>query len=806
MWREIQYALRLLGKTPGFTALTLFVLAAGLGTAIYMYVLVRTLAYAELPYPDADRIVSIGAVINGTEQGGNSISWYDFQQMAKAQTRFEQFALMRSTNTMLSGIALPRQISTQSYSSNAPFELTAVPAMLGRILQPADFTDDAAAVTVLSWQLWQNDFNGNRDVIGQVVKLDDEPATVIGVMPRDYAFPDVAQMWVPLRRSGVSQPGDGPYSRIIGKLRAEASLRDADAELKAIAKRLEQQSPVTNANVSVEVYPLTQHEMAGSMVIIALMIGAAVFILLLVVLNAGNLLLARATERKKEIAVRAALGAPRHRLVREMLWEALLLALGGGVIGLFFASWALLWSKQQFFRMTDVLPFWWQFSFDNRTLWLALALTVITALLIGLYPALRASAGDLNRFLRDGNRGAQSLQITRMNQVLVITEIALSVALLIAALTLVASSRNTAAADYGARTEGILTASIDLYRQRYDNLDNMVRFGQQLEADFATTPGVEAFALSCHVPGNHGPVWTYQVEGVEVPDRHYPSATKVVISDNYFRVYEIPLLSGRVFDSREQATSERVVIVSNRFAEKNWPEQQAIGKRIDLDREHAPDDRKWYTVIGIVAEVVYGAPQSDVATLPEIYLSFRQSPDEDMMISVATQGEPMALARPLAQSVVRVDADLPLQQVMSLSDRHALDTAGLDFVAELFLAFGGLGILLAGSGMYGVIARAVALRTQELGVRRALGASEDRVLMMLMKQGGLRFVIGGGFGLAVGLAMTQAVASILYDVDGELMIITVAVLMLVGALVATATLLPARRAVNLSPAAALRYE
>ncbi|NQD38444.1 FtsX-like permease family protein [Permianibacter sp. IMCC34836] len=805
MWREIQYALRLLGKTPGFTALTLFVLAAGLGTAIYMYVLVTTLAYAKLPYPDSDRIVSAGGLINGKEQGGNSVGWYDFQQLSQSQTQFEQLALARNTHTMLSGIAAPRQIMTYNYSNSSPFEITAVPALLGRTLQPDDFTANAAPVTVLSWQVWQSDFNGDANVIGRAVKLDDEPATVVGVMPRDYAFPDTAQMWVPMR-SGVMRPGGGPYGRLIGKLKADSSLSAADAELKTIAKRLEQQSPETNANFSFQLLPHTQQEMAGSMVIIALLIGAAIFILLLVVLNAGNLLLARAAERKKEISMRAALGAPRHRLVREMLWEALLLALGGGLIGLFFASWALLWSKQQFYTMANVLPFWWQFSFDSQTLWLALLLTVLTALGIGLYPALQASAGDLNRYLRDGSRGAQSLQLTRMTNVLVVTEIALSVALLIAALTLVASSRNIAAADYGARTNGVLTASLDLYRGIYDQPENMVRFSERLENDLANTPGIEAFALSCHVPGRYGPVWTYQVEGVDVPDRHYPSATRVVTSDQYFRLYGISLINGRLFDSRDQAESERVVIISARFAETNWPGQEAIGKRIDLGYQHADDARKWYTVIGVVGDVIYGAPQSDVATLPEFYLSFRQLPDEDMMISLATNGEPMALALPLTSAVQRIDADLPLQDIMSLSTRLDRSVAGLRFVANLFLAFAALGILLAGSGMYGVIARAVALRTQELGVRRALGAPEDHILLLLLRQGGLRFVIGSVIGVCLGLLMTQTVASILYAVDDARLLITVAVLLLVGALVATATLVPAWRAIRLSPASALRYE
>ena len=806
MWKEIRYALRLLGKTPGFTALTMFVLAAGLGTAIYMYVLVRTLAYADLPYPDGDRIATVGEVVNGVEQGGNSIGWFDFQQFKAQQTRFELLAFMRRADGMLSGASRPSQIIAYRFSSGDIFELTSVPALHGRRLQAIDFADDATPVMVLSWQLWQSHFHGDEAIVGKVVRFDDEPVTIVGVMPKDFAFPDVAQAWLPLIRKGTVTPGSGPAGRLIGKLKADVSISEADVALKAIAAQLAQQFPESNANSSVKVWPLTQHEMNNSMGIIRLMIGAAAFILLLVILNAGNLLLARAAERQKEIAVRSALGAPRHRLVREMLWEALLLTVIGGGLGCFLASWALQWSAQQLQQMASSLPFWWQFRFDSEAVLLALLLAVVIALLIGLYPALRTSSGDLTKHLRDGTHGAQSAQLSKMNHVLVITEIAVSVALLIAALTLVASTRNIASADYGARTDGVLTAHIDLYKQQYDEPDNLIRFSEQLESRMQSTPGIAAVALSCHVPGNYGPIWSYQVEGVDVPDKHYPNATKVVVTDNYFSLYGIPLRNGRLFDSRDQKDTEQVVIVSRAFAEKNWPGQNPIGKRIDLDYRHTNETRNWFTVIGVVEKVVYSQPHSDVAMLPELYLSYRQTPNEDMMISLRTQGEPMAMARTLLSEVQRIDSDLPLQDVMSLTERHLRSVAGISFVAKLFLAFGGLGILLAGSGMYGVIARAVALRTQELGVRRALGASEDQVLAMLVRQGGLRFVVGGAFGLMLGLLMTQVVASELYKVETSMYGIALGVLLLVGALVMTATLLPARRAVNLSPAAALRYE
>ncbi|HEX4910695.1 MAG TPA: ADOP family duplicated permease [Permianibacter sp.] len=806
MWKEIRYALRLLGKTPGFTALTLFVLAAGLGIAVYMYALVRTLAFADTPFPAHERLMAVGAVVDGTEGGGNSISGFDFQQFAAEQKSFDVFIQARRSHVTLSGISLPKKLEAY-YSTSQLFELTAVPALLGRFLQPADTAAGAPMVAVLSHKVWQRDFHASRDVVGQIIKIDDEPVTVVGVMPAEYRFPETAELWLPQQVSKTLVPGEGPYAIIIGRLHDGVSRDQADAELKAIAKRLEQQHPATNTGDSVKVWPLTQQNMNNSMAIVAVMIAAASVILLLVVLNVGNLLLVRAAERQKEIALRAALGAPRPILIRQILWEALLLALAGGVIGLFFASWGLRWTSTEWADVSENLPFWWQFGIDSHNLLFAFAATVLTALAVGLYPAIRASSGDMNRYLRDGTRGAQSLRMTRMTHVLVIAEIALSIALLIASLTLVGSTRNIMQADFGARTGNILIGEIDLFTQKYD-LDPAEhrRFTEQIQQQLSRLPGVQAVSLGCHLPGMYGPIWTYLVEGTEVPDKNYPSATRVIISDNYFSTFEIPLIQGRLFDARDSEKTERVAIISQSFAEKNWPGQVAVGKRIGLDRDHDPNNEKWYTVIGVVGDAVYGQPYVEVSRYSDLYLTLRQHPVEDLVVAVATEGEPLALARALATEVARADADIPVYDMLSLEERIYRYNAGMVFVSKLFLVMAGLGVLLAASGIYGVIARSVVLRTQELGVRRALGASEERVLFMLFKQAGIRFAVGAAVGLSLALLMMKALASVLYGMEGQEASIAVAVLLLVGAIVATATVLPARYAVRLSPAAALRYE
>lgn len=819
MWREIHYALRLLGKTPAFTALTLFVLAAGLCVAVYMHAFVRTLGYAALPFPDYERLMMVGSEINGKEASGNAINSFDFQQLAAGQQHFEIFIQSRAAEATLAGTELPKRLRT-NLSSSQLFDLTAVPPLLGRVLQPADGAAGAPAVAVLSHALWQSEFNADPDIIGRTVLLNDIPTTVVGVMPAGYAFPNWTDAWLPLPEAGALQPGAGPYADIIGKLRVGSERAAAEAELKAIASQLEQQFPATNSHRNVVVWPFVQqHITSGGMSVLTVMAAAAAFILLLVMLNAGNLLLARAAERQKEIAIRSALGAPRLTLVRQMLWQALLLTIGGGLIGVFFASWSLGWNNQELAGFITYLPFWWRFELTAADLRFAFGLMLLTAIAVGLYPALRASAGDLNQFLRDGTRGSSGLKIKRLTDVLVMAEIALSIALLIIALVLSISTYSKINTDYRARIDNVLIAGMDLHKPHYRQATHHQRFRDQLEAGLLAQTGVEQVAFASHLPGMFGEQEPYLLEGQQVPDQRYPSVDRVIVSDRYFTLFDIPLLQGRAFDHRDSGR-EKVVIVSKHFAEKHWPQQSALGKRLQLPlvtsheiaseptNETARQAADWYTVIGVVDDVLYKQDDMAKPDYSALYFSQRQRPTTQLVVAVASRDEPMALARTLAAEVSRLDTALPVYNLMALADRiyRYTSNAGLVWITKQFLAMAALGVLLAASGIYGVIARSVALRTQELGVRRALGASEQHILLMLMRQGGWRFAIGGGIGLSLGMLLMHALRYAMFGLDGKASTVALVVLLLVGGIVGLATFWPARRAVQLSPAAALRHE
>ena len=818
MWREIHYALRLLSKTPGFTALTLFVLAAGLCVAVYMHAFVRTLGYAELPYPDYERLMMVGAEINGKEISGNAINRFDFQQLAAGQQHFDRFFQSRSDAATLVDGEWPKRLRT-NLSNSQLFDVTAVPALLGKVLQPADSAPGAAPVAVLSYALWQDTFDADPNVIGRTITLNDTPTQVVGVMPAGFAFPNWTDAWLPLPDTPALQPGAGPDAGIIGRLRVGSERHTAEAELKAMASQLEQQFPATNANRNVVVWPFVQqHITSGGMSVLMVMASAAAFILLLVMLNAGNLLLARAAERQKEIAIRSALGAPRLTLVRQMLWQAVLLTMAGGLIGVFFASWSLGWNNQELAGFITHLPFWWRFELTGADLRFAFGLILLTGIAVGLYPALRASSGDLNQFLRDGTRGSNGLKMKRLTDVLVMAEIALSVALLIVALMLSISTYSKVNIDFRARIDNVLIANLSLPATRYP-LTAHQTFRDQLEAAMQAQHGVQQVAFASHLPGMFGAEESYLIEGQQVTDERYPSVQRVIVSDRYFTAFDISLLQGRVFDHRD-SSGDPVVVVSKQFADRHWPQQSALGKRLQLPLvsttapgesaliSSSPEALRWYTVIGVVDDVLY---QQDNMAQPDysaLYFSQRQRPTTELLVAVATTDAPMTLARTLASEVSRLDTRLPIDNVIPLAERiyRYTSNAGLVWITKQFLAMAALGVLLAASGIYGVIARSVALRTQELGVRRALGASEQRVLAMLMRQGGWRFAIGGGVGLSLGVLLMHAMRYAMFGLDGKGTAVALTVLLLVGSIVGLATFWPARKAVALSPAAALRHE
>ena len=803
MFREWLYALRLLGKTPGFSVMTTFVFAAGFGLSVYMYVLIKMFAYGDLPYPDDDRIVAIDSVINGVESEGGSISYHDYEYFADRQRSFEVFFPSNAKDMILSIDGNGHRVFGQSIG-DAMFRLTQVQPLQGNVFTAADLRPEAPPVAVISHRMWQRDFDGDRSVVGRTVQLDSVPTTIIGIMPEGFRFPLIADIWVPLRDPGALKPGDAPMVQIYGKLKEGVSLREANAELEGYAREIAEDSPETNHGHGVKVWPFTQIVMANSMSMIGVMIVATAFILLLVCANVTNLLLARAGERQKELAIRAALGAPRSRLIRQSMLESMTLAIAGGLVGLFCTAWAMEWSRDTISSLGEDIPFWWDFSIGWKTLVFTAILVLGVGVGVGLLPALRSSTGDIMSFLRDGTRGALGRKLMRFSKTMVVIEILLCATLLVCSSMLVRSMYLTVNAEYGAPINNVLLGNVTLTSDKYTaSAADASRFAEQVRDQLSAGVSqgettIVATSLPGYSAGRRVPLLT---ESMDPGEKQLPKVNVVGVLPDYFKSTGIPLLEGRELNAADDADGQTVAVVSESLARQYWPDGSAIGKRLRLDPTDASSP--WITIVGVSAQVSHGPPFEEQRRKPVVYVPLAQRLFPSFVVALKS---PSATPAMLGDAVARVDGDTPIWGVETLEEHVARNTSGIRFVSDLFVAFAILALFLAGSGIYAITSRSVMLRTQEIGVRRALGADGTDIFRMLLKESGRQLAIGGGIGLGLGAAMLIMLSSVLFNFNAEAPLIFVGVAVLLTGIVGMATWLPARRAVGIPPSRALHYE
>lgn len=801
--RDWAYAARMLAKSPALSALTALVFATGFGLAVYMYVLIRMLAYGDLPFPNDERIVTVDAVINGVEHESGRIPLHDYMRLAEHQDDFELFFAGHDADVVLvEGSSAKRAVG--SVIGSDMFRLTAVAPALGRALSAADEKAGAPAVAVISHRLWQQFYGGDSQVVGRVVQMNDVPTTIVGVMPDGFRFPLISEVWLPLSTAGVPQPGAEPLVQIYGLLKPGHARADADRRLNEFARQLEQEFPQTNQSHGVKVWPFTQVVMANSMGAVAVMMGATAFILLLVCINVVNLLLARAGERQKELAIRAALGAPRARLVRQMMLEAISLALVGGLVGLFCAAWAMEWSRDQIHGLGEEVPFWWDFSIGGETVLFATVLVLGVGLLVGAVPAWRASSGDLMGFLRDGTRGALGRRVARFTRSLVGLEILLCAALLITSGVLVRSVQLSVNADYGARTDNVLIGRVSLNKPEYrESGAARADFAQRVERELVAglDPLSDKAVVATLLPGLSAPRTPAISEDMDAADKQFPKVLAGSVTPSYFDALDVRIQHGRALLASDDAASMPVAVVSQSLAEQFWPGADAVGKRFKLDPQKP--DSPWLTVVGVSEQVLHGQPFEENRAKPVAYLPLAQRPERELLVALRSNTAPPPGA--LVDAVARADAEVRVWSVEKLTDLIARNNNGLSFVSGLFLSFAVLALLLAGSGIYAVTARSVQLRTQEIGVRRALGANERDVFTLLFKESGRQLAIGGGLGLLLGALLVKMLSTVLYNFSGEAPLMFALVVAILGVIVGVATLVPALRAVRIPPNVALHH-
>jgi predicted permease len=806
--KDLRFAIRSLVKRPGFTAITLIALALGIGASTAIFSVVNSVMLRKLPYPNADRLVAIqelnreGKRIQVT--GPNFLDW-------RAQNSvFEHLSAIRIANANLTLAGQAERIDLAQTSADF-FDVFGVGPQLGRLFVSGDEQAGHAPVVVLSDVLWRRKFGADSSLVGQQVNLDGKTYTVVGVAPPGFQYPDKTEAWLPPlklapeindRLEPTERRGTG-YLSAVALLKRGVSVAQAASEMETITARLRQQYPDTNNKRFNRVVSLQEHLVGTSNKMLWLLFGAVLFVLLIACANVANLLLATAASRSKEIAIRSALGASRLRVMRQLLTESTILALAGGLLGLALSIYGVMAIKRllpaDFPRLSEINLDWRVFGFT-------LGVSLLTGFLFGFAPALHSSKTDVQEAMKETGRGtAGSARHTRLRHALIIAEVALSLVLLAGAGLLFRSFMRLQAVDAGFTPQQVLTAKLSPAGPKFQNDSDYIAFYDQVLERTRNIPGVQSAGVINTLPLSNGPTVGFRIEGrpVTTPDK-WPVTDFRSVSADYFRTMNIPVVNGRAFTSADDANAPLRLMINQALAQRDWPNEDPIGKRVTFGNPGPNNQPAWFEVIGVTANT--RSLELRETPVAELYFAFKQNVFETNAIVVRSTVDPRSIAPALRQVVAEVDRTVPVSDVQTME--HVVSESVTQPRFNLFLLglFSSIALLLSAAGIYGVTAYTVTQRTHELGIRLALGAQISDVLKLVLGQG--LAVIGAGLvlGLAASFALMRLLRSLLFGV-GENDPLTFAAITLVLLLVALiACYIPARRATKVDPLTALRYE
>ena len=803
LWQDFRYSLRTLAKNPAFSLLAVAALAIGIGANTAIFSVVNSVLLRPLPYKDPGRLV---VVLHDGRLPASPADFLDWQKQAQS---FQQMAAAQAGSATLTGRDKAEQLRAMQLSPNM-FSLLGAQPVRGRTFQPGEDQAGGDHIAILSYQLWQRRFGGDSGIVGQTLTLNGESVIVVGIMPESFQFAPFwvtgSEIWMPLRLSQRLNDRSGRSLRIFARLKDGISLPQAQSEMDVICRRLAQQYPATNTNLSATVVPLHEKVVGNIRPTLLVLLGTVVFVLLIACSNVANLMLVRANGRQREIAVRLAIGSSRWGLIRQSLMEGLLLSLAGAAVGLALAKWGV--ATLTAGLPPSSLPRQQEVSIDRAVFAFALLLSIVTGIFSGLAPALRTFRADLQETLKSGGRGATGARGQhRTRSLLVIGQVALALMLLIGAGLMLRTFQHLQAVDPGFDPRNLLTMEIAAGGTAYPGGAQRIRFFEQLRPQLEALPGVESVSFINHLPVN-GDIWTLGIgiAGREAPPPGQgPSAAYRVVQPGYFTTMKAPFTRGRDFSAHDGPGSTPVVIVNESLARHFWTGQDPLGKRIALDARSA--NPAWMTVVGVVKDIV----QNDWTAKPqdEIYLPHAQSTAQQfsyMTLMLRVNGDPGQIARAVEGAVYRLDKDVPVSQVKTMEQviGDKLWRGRLSMV--LLGSFATIALALAALGIYGVISFTVSQRTNEIGVRMALGARGEDVLGMILRNGLAIVIAGLALGLLGAIALTRALTSLLYGVkptDALTFAIVSCVLVLVSLL---ACAVPALRASRIDPMIALRYE
>ncbi|MEK6324526.1 MAG: ABC transporter permease [Acidobacteriota bacterium] len=828
--QDLRYSVRMLLKRPGFTAMVVLVLALGIGANSAFFSVVNAVLLRPVPWKDPERIVSVWET--NLKRGENSalVSAVNFLHWRDQGKVFEHVAGWRFLYLNLTGRGESERVQGLTVSPDY-FPLLSVKAALGRTFIPEEEQPGRDKVVVLSHGLWQRRFGSDPNLIGQQITVEGEPYTVVGVLSSDFRIFKVLNreldIYIPLRldraqlaRNGMTAEdktgtrGDAEQIMFVyARLKPGVSLEQAQAAMDTIYSGLEQQYPKSNTGLGVRLVLLQKQWGEQLRPTLLILLGCVAFVLLIACANAANLLLARASVRQKEMAIRAALGASRFRLIRQLLTESLLMALLSGAAGLLLAFWGIkLLNGLISYAVVNRVD---EFRLDVSVLGFTLVISLLTGMVFGLAPALQSSKLDLTESLKEGPGGAT--RGGRLRDLLVICEITLAVVLLIGAGLMIGSVLRLHAVDRGLNTDNVLTMQVFLPKAKYPGGRQLASFYQRVLQRVQTLPGVESASLINYPPlGLISPTVPFTIEGKAPPaPDEAPVAQYEVISAEYFHTMGIPLLSGRQFTEQDANENHGVAVISASMARRFWPHEDPVGMQI---KPRFPEMRAYWvpesnnlplTVVGVVGDLkqdgIMGVPQDQV-TLPQMYLPYLQNPSSIMHLMVRTPSEPLRWAAAVRGEVYAVDKDQPVFDVKTMDEVVAESFARPRILTLLLVAFAALALSLAAVGIYGVVSYSVIQRTHEIGIRIALGAQQRDILKLVLTQGMTLTVTGVILGLIAAFAVTRVMSSLLYGVGATDPMTFAGVSVLLTAVALVASYIPARKAMEVDPMIALRYE
>ena len=827
--QDVRVGLRVLFKEKSFCFLAVLVLALGIGGATTQFTVVNAIVLRGFSFPHPEQLVSVGLIDPKASDQNNNFGLgqiptaQDYEDLKGAQQSFSLMAGYLSGSTINVSYKNNPQRYTGGYVTDDFFKIIGVSPVMGRDFTAEDNKPGAEKVTILGDEIWRRDFNADPNIVGQSVRINGKAATIIGVMPPNFKFPSSEELWTPLYNEYPPRPrgelaigANNAAPAAMGRLKPGVSLDQVNAEFVALARHLAEDNPKTNQNfTSASVQPLL-HAFTGVQLrqIVWAMLAAVILVLLIACVNVMNMQFGRAALRAKELAIRGALGATRWRLVRQMLTESLVVAVFGAVAGVLLAYWAVDMLVRAFSASPFPLPYWMQFTIDGRVLGFTLGITLVATVVSGLVPAFLSSRGNAAEVMKEGGRGNSSRLVNVITRVLVVGQIALTAALLIAATLQIKSIRNQTRLDYGYDEAAIYSARMALMEGAYPNENARREFFIRAVRTLRANPKFESAAMSDRFRMTFAGGGQYEIDGQNyLTDRDRPRGNFESVSDNYFSTLGLKILEGRDFTVDDTDTKQPVAIVNASFARKYWGNQSALGHQVRIFNPGMA--QPWRTIVGVVPDMLMQGPFDQQTETAGFYMPLLGASPATQFCTIIVRpraGQRAETLGPaLSRAVAELDSNLPTYFAGTPARLHSEILSGSRIIANLFTIFGAVAFVLSAVGLYGVMSFSVNQRTQEFGIRMALGADAARIFRMVMTQGAWQLMIGlvlgaGGIALLLGVVAAAALKNILFKVNALDPTIYFTVAGMLTLVAAVSCFVPARRATRVDPMVALRYE